>query len=249
LLAFAEASVDVAAIEAGLGGRHDATNVLRSPVQVLTNIGLEHTQVLGGTREEIAGEKLAVVQPGATVVLGEAEWEPLARANGATEVTVERGGNLALGGVAASAFLGRHVDPVQVDLPGRLERRGDEIWDGAHTPEAVRYIAPRLPPIASIVASILADKDVDGTLRELSRLAPILVATSSTNPRALPVEELARMGRAHFPHVEAVRDPANAVERGREFGSPVLVTGSLYLLADLSRPKEQPAARRTMVNG
>src|SRR5438128_2451968 len=73
LAEFAAADVDVAVVEAGLGGRHDATNVLRSPVQVLTNVALEHTDVLGTTREAIAAEKLAVVQPGATVVVGERE--------------------------------------------------------------------------------------------------------------------------------------------------------------------------------
>jgi dihydrofolate synthase/folylpolyglutamate synthase len=74
LAEFAARNVDVAVVEAGLGGRYDATNVLRSPVQVLTNVALEHTDVLGDTREAIAGEKLAVVQHGATVILGEPEW-------------------------------------------------------------------------------------------------------------------------------------------------------------------------------
>src|SRR6266516_2576016 len=61
---FAAGAVDAAVVEAGLGGRLDATNVLRAPVVVLTNVGLEHTQVLGETREAIAAEKLAVVQEG-----------------------------------------------------------------------------------------------------------------------------------------------------------------------------------------
>ena len=61
---FAAAEVDVAVVEAGLGGRLDATNVLRAPVVVLTNVGLDHTEQLGETREEIAAEKLAVVQAG-----------------------------------------------------------------------------------------------------------------------------------------------------------------------------------------
>ena len=233
LLAFAEAGVDVAAVEAGLGGRHDATNVLRSPVQVLTNVALEHTEVLGDTREKIAEEKLAVVQPGSTVVLGEPEWEPVARRNGAAKVVVETGGNRALGGAAATAFLGRPVEPVGVHLPGRLDRRGDEIWDGAHTPEAVRHIAPSLPAIGSIVASVLADKDVDGLLAELAKTASILVATRSSNPRALAADKLAGCARLHFAHVEAVEKPRDALRRAHELGEPVLVTGSLYLLADL----------------
>src|SRR5205823_7080551 len=75
LAEFAAAGVDAAVVEAGLGGRLDATNVLDAPVVVLTNVALEHTNVLGSTREEIAGEKLAVVTAGAVVVLGEPEWE------------------------------------------------------------------------------------------------------------------------------------------------------------------------------
>ena len=233
LAEFAEAGVEAAAIEAGLGGRHDATNVLRSPVQVLTNVALEHTEVLGSTREAIAVEKLAVVQPGSTVVIGEPEWEPLARENGAAQIVVETGGNQALAGAAASAFLGRTVEPAEVQLPGRLERRGDEIWDGAHTPDAVRHIAPSLPPIGSVVASILSDKDVDGVLAELARTASILVATRSSNQRALAAGRLAECARPHFAHVEAVESPREALARAHELGEPVLVTGSLYLLADL----------------
>jgi dihydrofolate synthase / folylpolyglutamate synthase len=235
LAAFAEAGVDVAVVEAGLGGRLDATNVLRSPVQVLTNIALEHTDVLGDTREAIAAEKLAVVRPGATVVIGEPEWEGPARANGAARVVVEAGGNCALAAAAASAFLGRAVEPVEVRLPGRLELRGSEIWDGAHTPDAVRYVARELPRVGVVVASILRDKDTGGVLAELARLAPTFVATASSNPRALPPEALAGIAGLHFAHVEAVADPVDAVRRAHALGEPVLVTGSLYLLADLWR--------------
>ena len=62
--------VDVAAIEAGLGGRYDATSVIEPRVTALTNVGLEHTRWLGPTLHDIAEEKLAVVRPGTTLVLG-----------------------------------------------------------------------------------------------------------------------------------------------------------------------------------
>jgi dihydrofolate synthase / folylpolyglutamate synthase len=65
----ARRGVEVAVIEAGLGGRYDATNVIPSKVQVLTSVGLEHTRWLGPTITAIATEKLDVVQPGATLVL------------------------------------------------------------------------------------------------------------------------------------------------------------------------------------
>jgi dihydrofolate synthase / folylpolyglutamate synthase len=231
---FAASSVEAAAVEAGLGGRYDATNVLDAPVVVLTNVALEHTEVLGSTREAIAREKLAVVRKGAIVVVGEPEWEELAREQGATRVLFEPGGNSALAAAALAVFLGRTVEPVEVQLPGRLEWRGDELWDGAHTPEAVRYIEPSLPPLGSIVASILADKDVDEILRLLSQHACAFVATQSSNERALPVADLAEQARRHFELVEGIADPRAAVARAHELGTPVLVTGSLYLLADLA---------------
>src|ERR671930_271477 len=77
LAEFAAAGVDAAVVEAGLGGRLDATNVLDAEVVALTNVALDHTDVLGESREAIAAEKLAVVAPGAAVVLGEPEWEDL----------------------------------------------------------------------------------------------------------------------------------------------------------------------------
>ncbi len=70
LLAFAESGVESVALEAGLGGRLDATNVMDAPVVVLTNIALEHTEVLGGTRELIFAEKAAVIK-GGDAVFGE----------------------------------------------------------------------------------------------------------------------------------------------------------------------------------
>jgi dihydrofolate synthase/folylpolyglutamate synthase len=67
----AETPVDVAVVEVGLGGRWDATNVLDAPVAIITNIGLDHTALLGETKESIAAEKIGIVKPGSTLVTGE----------------------------------------------------------------------------------------------------------------------------------------------------------------------------------
>ncbi len=69
-LAFREARVDAQVLEAGLGGRLDSTNVFeRNTVCVITPISLEHTAILGGTIEKIAGEKAAIIRPGSSVIL------------------------------------------------------------------------------------------------------------------------------------------------------------------------------------
>ena len=141
-LHLAEAGVEVAVVEAGLGGRWDATNVIGAPTAVLTNIGLEHTRWLGSTIAEIAREKLAVLtrtHPPATLVLG-ADLHPDAAAE--ARVAAERQGarivwssaraddlpadvellargafqrrNFAVACAAARAHLGHELDPAAV---------------------------------------------------------------------------------------------------------------------------------------
>ncbi len=68
---FADVAVDAAAIEVGVGGTWDATNVVDGRVAVVTNVEIDHVQYLGPTRADIAREKAGIVKPGATLVLGE----------------------------------------------------------------------------------------------------------------------------------------------------------------------------------
>jgi dihydrofolate synthase/folylpolyglutamate synthase len=149
----AAAGVELAVVEAGLGGRHDATNVIPSLVQVLTGVGLEHTRWLGPTIADIAAEKLAVVRDHATLVVPP-DLHPDARAV-AEQVVAERHAtlleaapdlgvdlrspgsfqrrNFALAAAAAQAALGsRPLDPAAVvraaeetRVPGRLDVVGD----------------------------------------------------------------------------------------------------------------------------
>jgi dihydrofolate synthase/folylpolyglutamate synthase len=149
--AFAEARVSYAVIEAGLGGRLDATNVIPSRLTVLTSVGLDHTEWLGETLEEIAAEKLAVLRDHATLVAAAVppEIEPVIERElerrHAKQIRPEglmgpgdrfqpvRGyqrANLALAWTAAQAALERSdpLDPdvasralVGVRIPGRAE--------------------------------------------------------------------------------------------------------------------------------
>ncbi|WP_299553875.1 folylpolyglutamate synthase/dihydrofolate synthase family protein [Seonamhaeicola sp.] len=72
---FSEQQVDIVVVEVGLGGRLDSTNVITPEVSVITNIGLDHTQFLGDTLEEIAAEKGGIIKPGIPVVIGETQNE------------------------------------------------------------------------------------------------------------------------------------------------------------------------------
>ena len=85
---FADLPVDAAVVEVGLGGLWDATNVVDAGVAVITNVGLDHTEVLGPTRQDVAREKAGIVKPGSTLVLGETDTElrPTFEAQGASQV-------------------------------------------------------------------------------------------------------------------------------------------------------------------
>ena len=70
---FAKKNVDIAIIEVGLGGRLDSTNIIRPEVSVITNIGLDHTRLLGSSLKEIAKEKGGIIKPKIPVVIGESQ--------------------------------------------------------------------------------------------------------------------------------------------------------------------------------
>jgi dihydrofolate synthase/folylpolyglutamate synthase len=244
-VALADAGVQVAAVEAGLGGRWDATNVLDAPVVVLTSVGLEHTRWLGPTLADIAREKLAVVRPGATLVYGPLPAEALAevRATDAERigVTVPLGArlpgyqrvNAALAVTAVNALLvPEALDPAlavrvaeSVLVPGRFQRVAEApvtIVDGAHNPAGMIALSEALPAAVGgrrLVAcvSILDDKDAAGMLRPLLEHCDGAVFTASANPRALSPATLASLaGQLGFAgDVEIERDPRVALRRAQ----------------------------------
>jgi dihydrofolate synthase / folylpolyglutamate synthase len=273
----AAAGVQVAVVEAGLGGRYDATNVIPSRVQVLTNVGLEHTRWLGPTVADIAREKLDVVQTGGILVVGDGlhpDALELARKTcaerGARLVVADpdphvevlaRGPyqwrNFALARAAAQAHLGAlDEDMVRAAaastlVPGRFEvvesqgGRGSVVLDGAHNPGGMAALAEALRGFLDgrrLVAciSILDDKDAAAMLRELLPLCDEVICTASANPRALSPGTLQSLcGQLGGPPARTTPDPRQALEQARAAAGPdgvALVTGTIYLIADLLRP-------------
>jgi dihydrofolate synthase/folylpolyglutamate synthase len=259
-VALAEAGVEVAVVEAGLGGRYDATNVLQAPVVVLTSVGLEHTRWLGPTLTDIAREKLAVVPPGGVLVHGRLPAEAMAvvreidarRIGVANPLGLPLAGyqreNAALARAAVKALLGEIDDAKILDaaarvvVPGRFQQVGEApltIVDGAHNPAGMEALADTLERRDWVaVVSILDDKDAAAMLRELLGTCTGVVFTASSNPRALPPATLGSLaGQLGWTGQTLLeRDPRRAVERARELAGPdgaVIATGSIYLVADL----------------
>jgi dihydrofolate synthase / folylpolyglutamate synthase len=178
-VALAAARVSAGVVEAGLGGRLDATNVIPSRVTVLTSVGLDHTEWLGETKAEIAAEKLAVLRDHSTLVTGALDDEidalaaETARERGAEhvrapldldpEVEMRAPGafqrrNFALAVAAAEAFLDR-LDAAAVrqvaaslTIPARLEivdRSPLSLLDAAHNPDGAAALAEALPEVGA----------------------------------------------------------------------------------------------------
>jgi len=268
----ARREVEVAVIEAGLGGRYDATNVIPSKVQVLTGVGLEHTRWLGPTIKDIAEEKLDVVRDHGILVTGEldAEAEAVAervaterhatrvRATSTDDYTLAAHGafqraNFALARAAAKAFLGElderavRAAAAEVRVPGRMQVISHEpltVLDGAHNPAGAEAVAQALPELVGVrevvgVLGVLDDKDAAGMLRALLPRLDRVVFTHSSNPRSLSPGTLESLSeQLGGPPSETVADPRKALARARELAGSrgaVLVTGSIYLIADLVR--------------
>lgn len=206
-VAFAAARVQYAVIEAGLGGRLDATNVIPSKLTVLTSVGLDHTEWLGETLEEIAGEKVAVLRDHTALLTGEipSEVDPVIerelerrharRVKGPTHSAI--GGeityqdlNEGLAEAVATEVLGGLDRTVManwhgVTIPGRaqlVEGDPDVVFDAAHNRDGARALAQTLPELAGdreviCCLAILEGKDAAGIVNALAPAVSSFVCT------------------------------------------------------------------------
>ena len=137
LLMFRDAGLEWAVLEAGLGARHDATSAAEARAVVLTNVGLDHTEYLGDTVEEIAEEKLASLRPGATLILGTDDSRVVAAARRAGERVgtrivehKEAGGFNTVGDIpylARNERLGVRATEVLIGRPLRRDERSSAL--------------------------------------------------------------------------------------------------------------------------
>ena len=192
---FADAPVDVAVVEVGLGGEWDATNVLEAQVAVVTPIGLDHTELLGDTVAEIAREKAGIIHAGASVILAaqptEAAAELLRRAAD-VQAAVAREGlefgvldrSLAVGGqLLTLQGLGGVYEQVFLPLHGAYQAQNAACALAAV--EAFFGAGAKAGPIdVEIVRAAFAAATSPGRL-EAVRSAPTVLVDASHNPAGM----------------------------------------------------------------
>ncbi|HNY66299.1 MAG TPA: Mur ligase family protein [Deltaproteobacteria bacterium] len=256
---FKDHRVDFGIYEVGLGGRYDAANALDPEVCLITDISLDHTELLGSTVEEIAGEKGAIARKGRPLITsatGPAHEtiRACAREAGAPFLAVETPweGTTSLKGdrqpmnaalaLQAAAALGVHPDREQAAhalntafLPGRIEEiRGRVILDVAHNPGAIEGLMKYLEKIGFHgvgVFGVLGDKDYRSMVAMLRKACRTLYIAPVRSERSWTPAQMEEVCSG-----EGVKPCGSIGEAFREAwstGEQVLVTGSFYTVGEV----------------
>lgn len=187
MLHFLRSKCDIVVLETGLGGRLDSTNVIPAPeVAVITNIGLEHTEILGDTLEKIAAEKAGIIKPGSSCVLYHQERE-VERV--VERVCRERGVSL----TAAKKL----TEPYRISLLGEYQLRNAAV--ALETANVLRERGWDIPERAVIQG--LAEARWPARM-ELVRRSPDVILDGGHNPQCM--EALARSLRQLYPEKKLI---------------------------------------------
>ncbi len=195
-LYFAQRKIDYAVIETGLGGRLDATNVLSPNLCVITSVGIDHTEFLGETVEEIAQEKAGIIKPHIPVVLGPKAHmitEKDAHLVAGTFKTVEEE-NCAVA-KHSMKLLNIPENNIQTALtarpPCRMESVKNVILDVAHNPDALkRYFEEDLRRPLQVVCTLSSSKDLKQCMQIIAEHADRIHLVPPPNHRCASPEKL-----------------------------------------------------------
>lgn len=291
---FAEEKVDLAVIEVGLGGRLDATNLVDSIVSIITNIGFDHTEYLGDTIAEIAGEKAGIIKEDNLVTItGATQQDALAKIADICKqkevdlltladkmecnlvksdnlrqifdfkyqdieydsLELSLSGHYQLLNAGMALVIVSSLNSIyqvsetaireglsQVSWPGRFEVVKEEpliILDGAHNPAAIDKVKLALEAIEYdkliIVVSILADKDLQAILKELSALADEIVVSKNKNQRAASLEEISaivKQEEVEYKIISSLEKAVNYTIAKAKEDDLILFTGSLSTVSE-----------------
>lgn len=261
---FRRKKVDIAVIEAGVGGKDDFTNVLKTRLAVITPIGLDHTKILGATVDEIAVHKAGIIKHGVPVVAykgnGYKVIEAAAKRNNAPLTLVETSDNFVevnkmLAYKASLILTGHSRTGKEVTLPGRMETvqtNPTVILDGAHNLQKLSALFHTLPSDRYIIVFGMLKGRFDPATAEILKgryKRIILTAPRVYGKEALDPEELAAQLHINDPIIET--DPLSALKTALSLArtdDTVLVTGSLYLVGNIRNcyyPPEDIVQART----
>jgi len=246
-LYFAEQNVDVAIIEAGLGGRLDATNIIIPELAVITSISLDHTEILGCSIEVIAAEKRGIVKPPVPVLIGpHVPLEVIQRAGAPTFQVIGEFGSFdeENSAIAQKALELLQVPPLglQIRPPCRMEeimgREAPLVLDVAHNPDGLRFLFQSMNQKWNVpfqvVCGLSASKDLASCAQILAKEALFIHLVAAKHERAAPTERIAHeLDAMHFSKYSIYPSVADGLAAALDLGLPTLVCGSFFLMPEV----------------
>ena len=262
LIYFKQTQCEYVVLEVGLGGRYDATNVIQHPlITAITNIGLDHTQVLGSTTEKIAHDKAGIIKKGSVFFTTETDKKLLsifkrecAKVDALYSPCDTQGLDYSQKNTLLAhkicTHLGMHHNvriTNTLHIPARFEiitHKPLIIIDGAHNPSKIESTIYNLHTHTYkkliVVIAISADKDWRSMLDILLSTVDILYVTrfSVSGRTCVDPRELALYAQKYIPkkHIHLHMDPRQSFTAARDTLTPhdaLLVTGSFYLAGDI----------------
>jgi dihydrofolate synthase/folylpolyglutamate synthase len=264
LIYFKKEKCEYVVLEVGLGGRYDATNIIKNPlITAVTNIGLDHTQILGTTTEKIAFDKAGIIKKGSKFFTTEdnkillsifkKECEKVGAIYHECEVdglNYEQRNELLAGSICIDLGIIDDIRSISVPkcLPARFElvaRKPNIIIDGAHNPSKIATTVFNLSMQSYkrlfIVVAISADKDWKKMMEMIIPLADYIYVTRFGTPGRQCVNpkeifDFVKSGPFKSAQIALFSDPIDAfleAKNNLKKEDLLLVTGSFYLAGDI----------------
>lgn len=249
---FRREGVEWAVIEVGCGGEFDATNTIPPPrATVITNIGLDHTDILGTTKRVIAKTKAGIIKPGSHVFTSESSpairriLKQRAEQEGATFTFVSGKNHELIGRVLEDMGPLRQIGPMK--LHGRFERLQTNplvVLDVAHNPDKCAYAVGKWKmengkTKPHVLFAVAANKDRKGMLKSLVEIAKSItfVPFSSGSRECANPADLQRIAKKLNPSLKT--NVFLSSDEGLDYllnkKEPILITGSFFLAGDLRK--------------
>ena len=250
---FSSNDVEVAVIETGLGGRLDATNIITPELCVVTNIGLDHTDLLGDTIEKVAAEKAGIIKAGVPVVLGEANeqyngvFEERAAALGSQLIYAEQQVSVVEHKrerdhqrMVVDRVRDMHRFELNMDLAGEYQYH-NVITAAAAADHLDRHTNITISRRAFIdgMANVVATTSLAGRWQQLSDM-PYMVCDTGHNAHGIKyiADELHRLSSEYEQQICVI---GFAKEKNVDDILPLLPRKAYYIFTQASSPRSMPA--------
>lgn len=246
---FREEQVDIAVIEAGIGGLLDTTNIIQPVVSIITSVARDHEDLLGQTLDEIAYHKAGIIKPGIPVVIGPQADFPVIRERArlcqSPLYKVEHQGgfyDLENAAIARQALEilncpSQHIEAGLKYRPScRFEQVGKVIYDVAHNPNGFKRLMEAMEfhfpgQRFSALVGMSKDKDIKECLSILSQRADRLYLVQSPALKAASIEKMSDiLQQDGFIRFSAEVSIKETVEKALASEDLLVVCGSFYIM-------------------